>query len=108
MLLVPSGAAAANALLTLNGAWHKVRDDATLRFMMVAAVFYGLTTFEGSFLAIRPVNSLSHYTDWTVTHVHAGTLGLNSMNTFGAFYDGVPQTLILWRLYFPGPTEGDY
>src|SRR5262245_34939895 len=61
MLLVPSWASAGNALLTLNGAWHKVRDDATLRFMMVAAVFYGLTTFEGSFMAIRVVNSLSHY-----------------------------------------------
>jgi cytochrome c oxidase cbb3-type subunit I len=58
MLLVPSWASAANALLTLNGAWDKVRDDATLRFMMVAAVFYGLSTFEGSFLAVRPVNSL--------------------------------------------------
>ena len=66
MLLVPSWASAGNALMTLNGAWHKVRDDATLRFMMVAAVFYGLSTFEGSFMAIRPVNSLSHYTDWTV------------------------------------------
>ncbi|MDH8404733.1 cbb3-type cytochrome c oxidase subunit I, partial [Klebsiella pneumoniae] len=75
MLLIPSWASAANALLTLNGAWDKVRDDATLRFMMVAAVFYGLTTFEGSFLAIRSVNSLSHYTDWTVGHVHAGALG---------------------------------
>ena len=58
MLLVPSWASAGNALLTLNGAWHKVRDDATLRFMMVAVVFYGLSTFEGSFMAIRPVNSL--------------------------------------------------
>src|SRR4029450_4019216 len=64
ILLVPSWTADANALLTLNGAWHKVREDATLRFMMVAAVFYGLTTFEGSFMAIRSVNSVSHYTDW--------------------------------------------
>ena len=86
MLLVPSWASAANALLTLNGAWHKVRDDATLRFMMVAAVFYGLTTFEGSFLAIRAVNSLSHYTDWTVGHVHAGALGWVAMITFGSIY----------------------
>ena len=86
MLLVPSWASAGNALLTLNGAWHKVRDDATLRFMMVAAVFYGLTTFEGSFMAIRPVNSLSHYTDWTVGHVHAGALGWVAMITFGSIY----------------------
>ncbi|HEY8594718.1 MAG TPA: cytochrome-c oxidase, cbb3-type subunit I [Devosiaceae bacterium] len=94
MLLIPSWIAAANALLTLNGAWHRVRDDATLRFMMVAAVFYGLSTFEGSFLAIRPVNSLSHYTDWTIAHVHAGTLGWNSMIIFGAIYYLVPQ---LWK-----------
>lgn len=93
MLLVPSWASAGNAIATLNGAWHKVRDDATLRFMFVAAVFYGLTTFEGSFLAIRPVNSLSHYTDWTVGHVHAGTLGWVSMIVFGAIYTMVPK---LW------------
>jgi len=94
MLLVPSWASAGNALLTLNGAWHKVRDDATLRFMMVAAVFYGLSTFEGSFMAIRPVNSLSHYTDWTVAHVHAGALGWVALITFGAIYALVP---ILWK-----------
>jgi cytochrome c oxidase cbb3-type subunit I len=94
MLLVPSWASAGNALLTLNGAWHKVRDDATLRFMMVGAVFYGLTTFEGSFLAIRSVNSLSHYTDWTVGHVHAGALGWVAMITFGSIYTSVPW---LWK-----------
>jgi cytochrome c oxidase cbb3-type subunit 1 len=94
MLLIPSWASAGNALLTLNGAWHKVRDDATLRFMMVAAVFYGLTTFEGSFLAIRPVNSLSHYTDWTIGHVHAGALGWVAMITFGSIYASVPW---LWK-----------
>ncbi len=94
MLLVPSWASAGNALLTLNGAWHKVRDDATLRFMMVAAVFYGLATFEGSFMAIRPVNSLSHYTDWTIGHVHAGALGWVAMITFGAIYASVPW---LWK-----------
>jgi cytochrome c oxidase cbb3-type subunit I len=94
MLLVPSWASAGNALLTLNGAWHCVRDDATLRFMMVAAVFYGISTFEGSFLAIRPVNSLSHYTDWTVGHVHAGALGWVALITFGSFYTLVPS---LWK-----------
>ncbi|WP_322866219.1 cytochrome-c oxidase, cbb3-type subunit I [Aquicoccus sp. G2-2] len=91
MLLVPSWASAGNAIATLNGAWHKVRDDATLRFMFVAAVFYGLSTFEGSFLAIRPVNSLSHYTDWTVGHVHSGTLGWVAMIVFGAIYTIVPH-----------------
>ncbi|MGN6460315.1 MAG: cytochrome-c oxidase, cbb3-type subunit I [Pseudolabrys sp.] len=94
MLLVPSWASAGNALMTLNGAWHKVRDDATLRFMMVAAVFYGLSTFEGSFMAIRSVNSLSHYIDWTVGHVHAGALGWVAMITFGSIYASVPW---LWK-----------
>ncbi|HEY0919460.1 cytochrome-c oxidase, cbb3-type subunit I [Devosia sp.] len=94
MLLVPSWSSAGNALLTLNGAWHRVRDDATLRFMMMAAVFYGLSTFEGSFMAIRPVNSLSHYTDWTVGHVHAGALGWVAMITFGSIYAAVPW---LWK-----------
>jgi len=94
MLLVPSWGSAANALLTLNGAWHKVRDDATLRFMMVAAIFYGLSTFEGSFMAIRPVNSLSHYTDWTIGHVHSGALGWVAFVTFGAMYSLVPW---LWK-----------
>jgi len=94
MLLVPSWASAGNALLTLNGAWHKVRDDATLRFMFVAAVFYGISTFEGSFMAIRPVNALSHYTDWTIGHVHAGGLGWVAMITFGAIYASVPW---LWK-----------
>lgn len=94
MLIVPSWGAAGNALLTLNGAWHKVRDDVTLRFMMVAVVFYGLSTFEGSFMAIRPVNSLSHYTDWTIGHVHSGALGWVAFITFGAFYSLVPW---LWK-----------
>jgi cytochrome c oxidase cbb3-type subunit 1 len=94
MLLVPSWSSAGNALLTLNGAWAKVRDDATLRFMMVAAVFYGITTFEGSFMAIRPVNALSHYTDWTIGHVHAGALGWVAMITFGSIYASVPW---LWK-----------
>lgn len=94
MLLVPSWASAGNALMTLNGAWHKVRDDATLRFMMVAAVFYGLSTFEGSFMAIRPVNGLSHYTDWTIGHVHAGAMGWVALISFGSIYALAP---VLWQ-----------
>ncbi len=94
MLLVPSWASAGNALMTLRGAWHKVRDDATLRFMVVAAIFYGLSTFEGSFMAVRPVNSLSHYTDWTVGHVHAGALGWVALITFGSIYTLVPS---IWK-----------
>ena len=103
MLLVPSWASAGNALMTLNGAWHKVRDDATLRFMMMAAVFYGLSTFEGSFMAVRAVNSLSHYTDWTVAHVHAGAMGWVALISFGSIYALVPvlwrrETMYSWRL----------
>ena len=103
MLLVPSWSSAGNALMTLNGAWHKVRDDATLRFMMVAVVFYGLSTFEGSFMAIRSVNSLSHYTDWTVGHVHAGAMGWVALISFGSIYALVPmmwrrETMYSWRL----------
>ncbi|MCO5066442.1 MAG: cytochrome-c oxidase, cbb3-type subunit I [Rhizobiaceae bacterium] len=105
VLLVPSWASAGNALATLNGAWHKVRDDATLRFMMVAAVFYGLSTFEGSFMAIRAVNSLSHYTDWTVGHVHAGALGWVAMITFGSIYALVPWMWKQERMYSPKLVE---
>ena len=105
VLLVPSWASAGNALATLNGAWHKVRDDATLRFMMVAAVFYGLSTFEGSFMAIRPVNALSHYTDWTVGHVHAGALGWVAMITFGSLYALTPWMWKRERMYSPNLVE---
>jgi cytochrome c oxidase cbb3-type subunit 1 len=105
VLLVPSWASAGNALATLNGAWHKVRDDATLRFMMAAIVFYGLSTFEGSFLAIRPVNSLSHYTDWTVGHVHAGALGWVALITFGSIYCLVPWLWKRERMYSPALVE---
>ncbi len=99
MLLVPSWGSAANALLTLNGAWHKVRDEPTLRFMMVAAVFYGLSTFEGSFMAIRPVNSLSHYTDWTIGHVHSGAMGWVAFIVFGSIYSLVPWLWKCERMY---------
>lgn len=108
MLLIPSWSSAANALLTLNGAWDKVRDDATLRFMMLAAIFYGLSTFEGSFMAIRAVNSLSHYTDWTVGHVHAGALGWVAMITFGSFYALVPWLWKRQRMYSSALVEAHF
>jgi cytochrome c oxidase cbb3-type subunit 1 len=94
ILLVPSWGSVFNGILTINGAWDKVRTDPAVRFMMVAMLFYGLSTFEGSFLAIRPVNTLSHYTDWTVGHVHAGALGWVAFITFGAMYKMVPW---IWR-----------
>jgi len=108
MLLIPSWASAGNVLLTLNGAWDKVRDDATLRFMMVAGVFYGLTTFEGSFMAIRSVNSLSHYTDWTIGHVHAGALGWVAMITFGSIYASVPWLWKRRQMYSPKLVEAHF
>lgn len=94
ILLIPSWASVFNGMFTLNGAWDKVRTDPAVRFMMVAILFYALATFEGSFMAIKPVNALSHYTDWTVGHVHAGALGWVAFMTFGAMYKLVPW---LWQ-----------
>lgn len=88
ILLVPSWGAVFNGFLRLNGAWDKVRTDPAVRSMMVAVLFFGRTTFEGSFRAILPVNMLSHYTDWTVGHVRAGALGwvaFLSLDADGAF-----------------------
>ena len=90
ILLVPSWASVFNGSLTISGAWDKLRTDPAVRFLMVAILFYGLSTFEGAFMAIRPVNSLSHYTDWTVGHVHAGALGWVAFITVGAMYKLVP------------------
>ncbi|SEN56078.1 Cytochrome C and Quinol oxidase polypeptide I [Loktanella fryxellensis] len=94
MVLVPNWASAGYALMTLNGAWHSVRDDATLRVMPVAAVFYGLSTFEGSLHEIRPVDALSHNTDRTSGHDHSGAMGWVAMITCGAIYALTPM---LWR-----------
>lgn len=94
MLLVPSWASVANGILTLNGAWDKVRTDASLRFMMLAVAFYAVATFEGTSMAIKSVNALSHYTDWTIGHVHAGALGWVGFITFGTIYALVPW---LWK-----------
>ena len=94
MLLVPSWASVANGILTLNGAWDKVRTDPALRFMMLAVAFYAVATFEGTFMAIKSVNALSHFTDWTVGHVHAGALGWVGFITFGTIYTLVPW---LWK-----------
>jgi cytochrome c oxidase cbb3-type subunit I/II len=75
-----------NGLLTLRGAWDKVRDDATLKFMVVAVTAYGMATFEGPMLSIKSVNAISHFTDWTIAHVHVGALGWNGFLTFGMLY----------------------
>lgn len=86
MLLAPSWGGMLNGLLTLRGAWDRVRDDPVLKFMVVAVTAYGMATFEGPALALKSVNAISHYTDWTIAHVHVGTLGWNGFLTFGILY----------------------
>jgi len=83
-----------NGIMTLSGAWDKLRSDPIVRFLIVALAFYGMSTFEGPLLSLKSVNALSHYTDWTIGHVHSGTLGWVSMVTFGSFYHLIPR---LWE-----------
>lgn len=86
MLIAPSWGGMLNGLLTLRGAWDKVREDAVLKFMVVAVTAYGMATFEGPMLSLKNVNAISHFTDWTVAHVHVGGLGWNGFLTFGMLY----------------------
>lgn len=94
MLWAPSWGGMLNGLLTLRGAWHKLRDDPVLKFFAAGVTFYGMSTFEGPLLSIRAVNYLSHYTDWTIGHVHGGTLGWNGFMAAGMFYFLAPR---LWK-----------
>jgi cytochrome c oxidase cbb3-type subunit I/II len=99
MLWMPSWGGMINGLLTLRGAWHKVTIDPVLKFFVVGITFYGMSTFEGPMLSVKSVNALSHYTDWTIAHVHGGALGWNGMMTFGMIYWLAPrifQTGGLW------------
>jgi cytochrome c oxidase cbb3-type subunit 1 len=91
ILLAPSWGGMINGIMTLSGAWHKLRTDPVLRFLIVSLSFYGMSTFEGPMMAIKTVNALSHYTDWTVGHVHSGALGWVAMITFGALYYMLPR-----------------
>ena len=91
MLLAPSWGGMLNGLLTLRGAWDKVRDDPVLKFLVVAITAYGMATFEGPTLAVKSVNAISHYTDWTIAHVHVGALGWNGFLTFGMLYWLIPR-----------------
>jgi cytochrome c oxidase cbb3-type subunit I/II len=91
MLLAPSWGGMFNGLLTLRGAWDKVRDSATLKFMVVAVTCYGMSTFEGPMMSLKWVNSLTHYTDWTIAHVHIGAMGWNGFLTFGMLYYLFPK-----------------
>ena len=99
MLWMPSWSGMINGIMTLSGAWHKLREDPVLKFMIIAVGFYGMSTFEGPLMSIKAVNSLSHYTDWTVGHVHSGALGWVGFITFGALYYLVPKLWNKSRLY---------
>jgi len=91
MLWMPSWGGMINGLLTLRGAWHKVNEDPVLKFFVVGVTFYGMSTFEGPMLSVKAVNGLSHYTDWTIAHVHSGALGWNGMLSFGMLYWLLPR-----------------
>ncbi len=91
MLIAPSWGGMINGLLTLRGAWDKVREDATLKFMVVGLTAYGMATFEGPMLALKQINAIAHYTDWIVAHVHVGALGWNGFLTFGILYWLIPR-----------------
>ncbi|MDX1556198.1 MAG: cbb3-type cytochrome c oxidase subunit I, partial [Xanthomonadales bacterium] len=91
ILLAPSWATMINGIMTVSGAAQKLRTDPALKFIVLSLAFYGLATFEGPMMAIRGVNVVSHFTDWTVGHVHSGALGWNAMITFGTFYYLVPR-----------------
>jgi len=99
ILLAPSWGGAINGLLTLTGVWHKLRTDPILKFMIVAISFYMMSTFEGPMMSIKTVNSLSHYTDWTIGHVHAGALGWVAMISIGSIYSVLPRLLGLKEMY---------
>ncbi len=94
MLWMPSWGGMINGMMTLSGAWHKLREDPVLRFMIISLAFYGMSTFEGPLMSIKTVNALSHYTDWTIGHVHSGALGWVAFISFGAIYHLVP---VLWK-----------
>ena len=91
MLLAPSWGGMINGLLTLRGAWDRVREDVVLKFMVVAITAYGMSTFEGPMLSLKSVNAISHFTDWTIAHVHIGGMGWNGMLTFGILYWLIPR-----------------
>ena len=91
ILLAPSWGGMINGIMTLSGAWHKLRDDPILKFLITSLSFYGMSTFEGPMMSIKTVNALSHYTDWTVGHVHSGALGWVAMVSIGSIYYLLPR-----------------
>jgi cytochrome c oxidase cbb3-type subunit I len=99
ILLAPSWGGMINGMMTLSGAWDKLRTDPILRFLVVSLSFYGMSTFEGPMMSIRTVNALSHYTDWTIGHVHSGALGWVAMISIGAIYHLIPILFGKERMY---------
>jgi cytochrome c oxidase cbb3-type subunit 1 len=99
ILLAPSWGGMINGMMTLSGAWDKLRTDPILRFLVVSLSFYGMSTFEGPMMSIKTVNSLSHYTDWTIGHVHSGALGWVAMITIGSLYHLFPILFAKERMY---------
>ncbi len=99
VLLAPSWGGMINGIMTLSGAWHKLRDDPILKFLIVSLSFYGMSTFEGPMMSIKTVNALSHYTDWTIGHVHSGALGWVGFITMGSLYYLVPRMFGQTKMY---------
>ncbi|KPA51135.1 cytochrome-c oxidase, cbb3-type subunit I [Photobacterium lucens] len=99
ILFAPSWGGMINGIMTLSGAWHKLRTDPILRFLVVSLSFYGMSTFEGPMMAIKTVNALSHYTDWTIGHVHSGALGWVAMISIGSLYHLIPKLFGQERMY---------
>jgi cytochrome c oxidase cbb3-type subunit 1 len=99
ILLAPSWGGMINGIMTLSGAWHKLRDDPILKFLIVSLSFYGMSTFEGPMMSIKTVNALSHYTDWTVGHVHSGALGWVGFITMGSLYYLIPRLFSRAQMY---------
>ena len=94
MLWMPSWGGMINGIMTLSGAWHKLRENPVLQFLIISLAFYGMSTFEGPVMAIKEVNALAHYTDWVIGHVHSGALGWVAFISFGALYHMIP---VLWK-----------
>jgi len=99
VLLAPSWGGMINGVMTLSGAWHKLRTDPILRFLVVSLSFYGMSTFEGPMMSIKTVNALSHNTDWTIGHVHSGALGWVAMVSIGSLYHLIPKVLGIAQMY---------
>ncbi len=99
ILLAPSWGGMINGIMTLSGAWHKLRDDPILKFLIVSLSFYGMSTFEGPMMSIKTINALSHYTDWTIGHVHSGALGWVAMVSIGSIYFLIPKLFGREQMY---------